>query len=201
MAVRRTPAPHASKESWAIAGLEALSEGGVEAVAVEPIAKRLGVTKGSFYWHFESRTELLEAALDLWERRGTADVIARLETIAEPAQRLKELLRFASEAVKGAPSHTALSSAREPAVRRALHRVAAARLKFLTHCYEELDMPAALARRRAMLAYAAYLGMLQLGHDYPSALASAAERHAYIEHVIETLVPSPPRRSKSRSRS
>lgn len=45
----------ASRESWVAAGLQALVEGGVEAVAVEPIAKTLGVTKASFYWHFESR--------------------------------------------------------------------------------------------------------------------------------------------------
>src|SRR4051794_41764716 len=57
-------------EDWTQAALDALARGGVAAVAVEPIAKSLGATKGSFYWHFADRNALLESALDLWERRG-----------------------------------------------------------------------------------------------------------------------------------
>src|SRR4051794_41644168 len=56
---------------WTEAALEALARGGLTAVAVEPIAKSLGATKGSFYWHFADRNALLESALELWERRGT----------------------------------------------------------------------------------------------------------------------------------
>ena len=42
-------------EDWARAALEAIAEDGVTAVAVEPLARSLGVTKGSFYWHFANR--------------------------------------------------------------------------------------------------------------------------------------------------
>ena len=44
-----------SAEDWAVAALDVIAESGLAAVAVEPLAKRLGVTKGSFYWHFPSR--------------------------------------------------------------------------------------------------------------------------------------------------
>ena len=57
-----------SREAWGEAALEALAAGGLEAVAVEPLARRLGVTKGSFYWHFPSREALLREALALWEK-------------------------------------------------------------------------------------------------------------------------------------
>jgi AcrR family transcriptional regulator len=183
------PKDQASRESWALAALQALSEGGVPAVAVEPIARSLGVTKGSFYWHFENREALLAAAVELWEARGTTAIIAELEAIDAPADRLRALFRRVSDVSKGAPSHAALSSASEPIVRKALKRVAAARLAFLTTCYSDLGLSPALARRRALLAYAAYLGIMQVLRDSPGELGTAAERAAYTDHVIETLVP------------
>ena len=50
-------------ERWAEAALDAMAQGGLNAVAVEPIARQLGVTKGSFYWHFTNRGSLVAAAL------------------------------------------------------------------------------------------------------------------------------------------
>jgi AcrR family transcriptional regulator len=181
------PLERASKASWTAAALVALSRGGVEAVSVEPLAKVMGVTKGSFYWHFENRDALLAAALSLWEQRGTKDIITSLERIASPAERLAMLFRNVSGA-KGEPAHAALSSASEPSVKKTLERVATMRLDFLSRCYRELGMRPRTARTRAQLAYSAYLGMLQLMRDSPSELAVPAERKAYVEHVIETLV-------------
>ena len=70
-------------ETWERAALEAIAELGLPGVAVEPLAKKLGVTKGSFYWHFADREALLHAALKRWEKRSTDDVIAWLEKIAQ----------------------------------------------------------------------------------------------------------------------
>ena len=55
-----------TREDWTRAALLAIAEGGTGAVAVEPLAARLGATKGSFYWHFRSRSDLLAAALATW---------------------------------------------------------------------------------------------------------------------------------------
>src|SRR5829696_7253917 len=52
----RTPL---SRRAWTHAALEAIAEGGLAAVAVAPLAIRLGATKGSFYWHFASRESLV----------------------------------------------------------------------------------------------------------------------------------------------
>ncbi|GAA0279446.1 TetR/AcrR family transcriptional regulator [Actinomadura nitritigenes] len=57
-----------------------LAEGGPDAVRVEALAKRLGVTKGGFYGYFADRGALLEAMLDVWERESTDDVIDRVES-------------------------------------------------------------------------------------------------------------------------
>ena len=49
-------------EDWEREALELIAEQGVQALAVEPLARRMGITKGSFYWHFSGRESLLEQA-------------------------------------------------------------------------------------------------------------------------------------------
>src|SRR3954469_7997869 len=80
-----------SAEAWAQAALDVIAEQGVAAVAVEPLARRLGVTKGSFYWHFPSRESLLVAALERWEKTEQEAIFGQLEQIADPRQRLRQL--------------------------------------------------------------------------------------------------------------
>src|SRR3954452_16256300 len=53
-------------EAWIAAAFDALAEGGIDAVRVEPLAKTLDITKGSFYWHFADRRALFDAMLASW---------------------------------------------------------------------------------------------------------------------------------------
>lgn len=70
----RTP-----RERWIEEGLRALAAGGPEAVRIEPLARRLGVSRGGFYHHFDDRAALLSEMLDRWERRVTHEVLAQVE--------------------------------------------------------------------------------------------------------------------------
>src|SRR6476660_3754249 len=74
---------------WEQAALDTLSEMGLGAVAVESLARRLGVTKGSFYWHFPTREALIKAARERWERGDEEVVMAQVEDIADPRERLR----------------------------------------------------------------------------------------------------------------
>ena len=62
-------------DDWVAAGLKALVESGVGAVKILQIAHGMGVTRGSFYWHFNSRDDLLNRLLDAWEARNTAAIV------------------------------------------------------------------------------------------------------------------------------
>ena len=73
----KTNSKRLSREDWLLAALELLSESGVEAVRIVPLAKKLGVTSGSFYWHFKNRPELYRDVLDYWEREMTDKAIER----------------------------------------------------------------------------------------------------------------------------
>ena len=69
------------KSQWTQAGLEALRKGGVAGVRVERLAEDIGLTKGSFYWHFRGRGELLEALLEFWAREMTEAEFERISQV------------------------------------------------------------------------------------------------------------------------
>lgn len=176
-----------SKADWTAAALEALAEGGLAAVAVEPIAARLGATKGSFYWHFPNREALVTATLELWERTDTESVIAAIE--AEPAgfSRLRTLIVSAVTGHGGRGSRVELAlqaTARHPLVAPVLSRVTRRRLDYLTELFTELGFASGEAARRAQLAYASYLGILQLAHATPG---QADVSPAYLGTMLNAL--------------
>lgn len=80
-------------KDWILEATRALAADGVDSVSVEGIAKKLGASKGSFYWHFADRQALLDAVFDLWEREGTADLIERAQAVADPVEGLRGLAR------------------------------------------------------------------------------------------------------------
>jgi AcrR family transcriptional regulator len=55
-----------SRDDWVDAAWQLLGEAGVDGVRVEALARKLGVTKGSFYWHFKNRQDLIDALFDRW---------------------------------------------------------------------------------------------------------------------------------------
>jgi AcrR family transcriptional regulator len=92
MAVTRTP-----RARWIEEGLRALASGGPDAVRVEALAQRIGVSKGGFYWHFDDRQALLDEMLDSWERISIDEVIERVESEGGDARtRLRRLFELAS---------------------------------------------------------------------------------------------------------
>lgn len=180
-----------SRDDWAAAALDALSGGGIAAVAVEPLAVRLGTTKGSFYWHFRNRDELVAAALELWRQASTTAVIERLEAGATtPGQRLRQLVThvFAPQARTDADL-ALMADADHPLVARALAEVTEQRLGYITTLFRQLGFPRAAARRRALLAYSAYLGQLQLLRSAPGLLPKTETAStAYADDVLAVLL-------------
>ena len=146
---------HSTAADWTEAALDALARGGLAAVAVEPLAKALGATKGSFYWHFADRKALLEATLELWERRDTERVIAAIDETQDVETRLRNLLRLAFTSVRdgsaggaGTVELALQASAAHPLVAPTLERVTKRRLALLTRLYTELGLSRARARDR-----------------------------------------------------
>jgi len=179
-----------TRDDWITAALAAIADGGLAAVGVEPLAARLGATKGSFYWHFENRDALLEAAIGRWEKETTTDVIAEITASHDaPASQFQRLVVGVIErAEQDRVGPALLASTTHPAVSQALERVTTARLNLIATVFRRLGFTQAEARRRALLAYSAYLGHGQLAHSTPGVLpATRAGRRAYLTDAIHAL--------------
>ena len=156
------------RADWERAALAAIARGGLAAVAVEPLARDLGVTKGSFYAHFATRDELLAATLARWEAEHDAGGLAALAPGEDPAARLRGLVEAAvafTEGVGPSPHVALLGELHDPRVRAALARVNASRTAYLAELFRALGLPPARARDRAQVTYAAFLGLLQLRRE------------------------------------
>jgi AcrR family transcriptional regulator len=192
-ASKRPPA-RLSRDDWVRAALDSIAEKGLAGVAVEPLAVKLGVTKGSFYSHFASRDEVIEAALDRWQRThgDTGLGLARYAAIDDPAQRLRELLLAAIEfSQSGRPSvHVSLlGELADPRVRKAVAYVDQSRLRFITGTYRQLGLPPARAADRARLVYATYLGLLQLSLEAPDQKLAKREIGRFMAELSAALIP------------
>jgi len=184
-----------SREDWVEAGFRALMSGGPDAVAVEPLATGLSVTKGSGYWHFADRSALLTAVLDLWVQRLTVDVVARVEGGGgSPRDRMARLLTLVTDAVEHSPTELLVTVSPDPVVRSAVERALGLRLAYLQRLVEEAGVRPAEARARAFLAYSAYLGHATMAATVPSALPHGVSvrrrmRAALLELAAPTVSP------------
>ncbi|MFJ6676070.1 TetR/AcrR family transcriptional regulator [Actinosynnema sp. NPDC091369] len=181
-----------TREDWTMAALRALARGGVAAVSVDGLAGELDITRGSFYWHFKDREALLVAAVELWEQRTTADLIARLASIEDPEGKLREGLRTAlgPEVVAGLEP-ALVAHADHPVIAPVLTRVIERRVAYLAELYVELGLTPAVARRQAVVAYAAYLGWAELRRVatavVPEVSAEGQRGRAALKHLIDQL--------------
>ena len=179
-----------SATDWAQAALDVVAVDGVSAVAVEPLARKLGVTKGSFYWHFPSRDALLQAALERWEQVELDEVFAQLEAIADPRARMRELFRKVAYEARSHVIYAELLKALDhPIVQPVMQRVSKRRLDYLVLAFRQVGLPRAQAQHRAHLTYAAYVGFLQISLQLRQPRMQHEEFEAYVDHVMKTLIP------------
>jgi AcrR family transcriptional regulator len=155
---------------WVAAARAALARGGPEAVRVEPLARELGATKGSFYWHFDNRAALLDAVLDDWERTVVDDVIAQIDAGGGDArERLRRL--FALAGTRRALPTVELAirdwARRDPGVARRLKRLDNRRFAYMRPLFAAFADDDADAEVRCTLAFALFVGHPLIAADHP----------------------------------
>lgn len=189
--MRRNDKETLTTADWEMAALQLVAEKGVQALAIEPLARRMGVTKGSFYWHFPGREALLEQALQLWESHDRRNLNKSLGEISDPSERLETFFRrVGKETFTHEVYSELLAAAGHPQVEPVLERVAERRMQHIAAAFEELGMAPENARYRARLTYSVYLGFLQLQRQHQTPALSSEAFDAYLDHVIETLIPA-----------
>jgi AcrR family transcriptional regulator len=160
----RTP-----RDRWIEEGLRALAAGGPDAVRVEALAKKLGVTKGGFYGSFADRDALLEAMLDAWERESTDEVIDRVEREGgDPRTKIQRagVLTFSSDRLL--PIDLAIRdwARRDEAVAERLRRVDNRRMALLREMIGTFCSDADEVEARSLLAFCVAIGEHFLAADH-----------------------------------
>lgn len=172
------------KDAWVVAGLKALADQGIEAVRVERLAEALGVTKGSFYWHFTDRQALLTAVLDVWKARATADIIAQVEAEGDdPRARMHALMMIVFTSDGRLDRQVRAWAANDEMAAAALKEIDGARTRYLEGLFTGIGFDRAAARARARFAYHALIGQFAMA-DAGKGKRAAAE----LEMVFEMLV-------------
>ena len=169
------------RAAWIKGALTALSEDGHAGLRIEVLAKRLQVTKGSFYWHFRDRRDLVDAVLDEWKNGRIADI--RKQTAARPGEELAVLqhtMEIYSEGKnrKGLPIEIAIRewARRDSRAAKSVEEVDAERLTCAASQFKSLGFSTAEAEARSMLLYAYVFGFSLMRCDQFLADTSAAKR-------------------------
>jgi AcrR family transcriptional regulator len=180
------------REDWLRAARLALLRGGVDAVRVERLSRDLNVTKGSFYWHFKDREELLELLLREWEEELVFDIIPRLQ-----GRRGRDALRLLARLmIKRVPlgEHGELPSdaavltwaAVSPEVAQRVNRAEKKRIKALQGVLG--------SSRHAEFVYLVWSGFVARGQRAPESRKKFPE----IARMILEMVPPPEKRFRER---
>jgi len=152
------------REEWIDAGLRAIARQGADAVRVERLAEALGVTKGSFYWHFKDRNALLAALLEAWKVRATKDIIAEVEAKGgDAATRLRTLFGIALHSDGRLDLAMRAWAAQDSLARGALEQVDRRRLAYLDSLFRALAFSPAEASARTRFVYHALIGQFTMG--------------------------------------
>jgi AcrR family transcriptional regulator len=180
------------RNDWLKAARIALLRGGVEAVRVEKLARDLKVTKGSFYWHFTDREELLEVLLREWEEELLRDIIPRLQG-RRGLEGLRLLMRLLVERVplgeQGIlPSDAAVFTwaSVSPTVARRVNQAEKKRIELLTRVIGD--------PMGTELLYLVWLGFVARGQRLPS----SRKQFPQIARAMLKLFPPKLREKQSR---
>ncbi len=159
-------------------------------LAIEPLARSLGTTKGSFYWHFRDREDLIHAALERWESQETDAVIAMLGPLPDGGARLRELLTAIFLTHADVPDRTVglVAHAGHPAVEEVLARVMRRRIDYVAEQLVAAGIDEDEARHRAVLAYTAYLGWSTMVRSTPGVLPRREQAAAFVDSVMRLLL-------------
>ncbi len=159
---KTTPRKHVrgqrlSREAWLEQALEVLARDGNAKLRVETIAAALGVTTGSFYWHFKDRDTFLESLVRYWEATMTGAAVDQISSVGgRPEDRLKALMAFVlgNDLARYDISIRALA-AQEAQVRPIVTTVDGRRMAFIRSLFEPMGFTgdALEMRVRAVLAY------------------------------------------------
>lgn len=180
-------------EAWIEAATEVLVDQGIDHVRVDVLAGQLQVTRGSFYWHFRDREDLLRRVLQAWSQRSTENLTQRLERAhPDPRHQLRDVLSLpfrGRSATRAARIELAIRAwaRRDEMARHAVDESDASRLAYIAQIFSALGHPVVEAQQRAFAVYTYVVGESLMASQ--GSASQRAERQKFMERLA--LAPLP----------
>jgi AcrR family transcriptional regulator len=196
---RKAAAPRAAKavltpDDWVRAATQVLVDHGIDHVRVDVLAGELNVTRGSFYWHFRDREDLLRRVLQAWREVSTVQLTQRLEVArSDPRELLADVITLpfrGRAAVRAARIELAIRAwaRRDPMAQQALDEADSSRIGYHEALFCALGFAPDEAAHRAFLLYG-YEVAESLMPRQGSAAARDARRRSVLQLVQQPLGP------------
>lgn len=179
-------------DDWVAAANDLLASENIRGVQIQALCAKLKVTKGSFYWHFASREDLLRALLNSWRRRMTLNIYSKLGRVSAGAvSTLRALLALPRKRFSAAGAAIEMSirdwGRREQLAHDALKEVDQIRLKTFEQSFQGLGFSGREARIRGYIAYAIMMGDSILKET----LREEIDTEEFVELAVKLLAPAP----------
>ncbi len=183
-----------TKHDWIKAAVLQLADNNIDAIKVEVLARDLGVSKGSFYWHFKNRAELLQAIITLWQTETDELIVAANNASTPPARmaRLFGAIEELSVEYGTMEIDTAMFnwSLRDPNVAAIVRTVEHKRVAFIRDLLLDAGIAEPHATFRAEFAYMSFVGFVDRAKRNP-ALRSAEKLIEMGQFLIQTIFTPP----------
>ena len=183
-----SPRTQLDRGNWIESAIDILAREGVSGLRVEVLAKRCGVTKGSFYWHFKDRHDLLSALLDYWKEGRIRDIE---KTTAITPGKERDQLHFAIEVYGASRNRKGMAielavrdwARHDPQAAAVVESVDLYRLECTRRLFVAAGMSDAEAKSRSLLLYACVFGLSLMHYShFDDHLDDLKQRIA--EHIV-----------------
>ncbi|WP_298242260.1 TetR/AcrR family transcriptional regulator [uncultured Bradyrhizobium sp.] len=154
-------------DDWIQQGLKALARSGFTALKADPLAKAMGVSRGSFYWHFADLAAFHAAVLKRWREIAAEQIIADVE--AADDEPLKALLRRSFGARLDLERAVRNWAAFDAAAQAAVRAIDRRRIDYIEQLLAKRGLAPATAQARAQILYWTFLGFALSGPPVPAA--------------------------------
>lgn len=168
-----------SRTDWVNAATQVLATSGIDMVRVDNLAKKLKITRGSFYYHFDSRNDLLQSVLDSWRLKATEAVIQSLKKRSPDSK--EQLLELVSLPLKGDKAQNAASieislrawARRDEIARSTVDEVDNYRISFIEDLFKDMGHSSQQANDLAHLVYSFLIASSLVDPDSPEEIRRA----------------------------
>lgn len=185
---RRSRKDRLTRDDWVEAACESFSTRGPEGVKVEPLAKKLAVTKGSFYWHFKDRSDLLKSVLGRWEREETLSIIeAAKDGSTDPRVRLLDVFKKLSDLPRfRLETHVRYWARHDKDAASRIAKMEKERIAFFSDLFLEMGLNPQQAELNARICVATWTGFI-----CSTSLLPDGHREAIVKTFYDLLARSP----------